>query len=240
MHLLNSTVLVLDPLERSLLQKITASPGINRKGLHKALGGHVQAEAMVAVLGKLNAQGKVRSETVSTGGRPSECWWPTSLPENTTMIIASASPSDAVLPIDVSVPTKKDEQQPAAPATDSSNPPGQVEETTTDSSLTGDLPVDAEVEPLSLGELFCLVRDMGGKIVRSKDGGFAVQGVEKPRLTPAILTALEAHHCELDLIVPSPAPPPPVESGDAVVGSSDEYCHPCFLAEIQSLSPEPE
>jgi len=188
------------------------------------------------------------------------------------MIIASASPSDGVLPVDASVQTEKDDH-PAAPATDSSTPPGQVEETTTDSSLAGDgdLPVHAEGEPLSLGELFCLVRDMGGKIVRSKDGGFAVQGVEKPRLTPAILTALEAHHWELDLIVPSPAPPPPVEiggqdmvkpispvthdnqaqeaaesprrcvkCGDAVVGSSDEYCHPCFLAEIQSLSPEPE
>ena len=174
---------VLDPLEKSLLQKITASPGINRKGLHKALGGHVQAEAMVAALGKLNAQGKVRSETVSTGGRPSECWWPTSVPEQTTMIIASASPSDGVSPIDASVPTNKDEQQPAAPATDSSNLPGQ-EETTTDSSLTGDLPVDAEGEPLSLGELLGIVRDMGGKIGRSDDGGFTIRGVGNPLLTP--------------------------------------------------------
>ena len=31
-----------------------------------------------------------------------------------------------------------------------------------------------------------------------------------------------------------------VKCGNAVVGSSDEYCHPCFLAEIRSLSPEPE
>jgi hypothetical protein len=36
-----------DPLERALLEKITATPGINRKKLHKAIGGHVQAQAMV-------------------------------------------------------------------------------------------------------------------------------------------------------------------------------------------------
>jgi Bifunctional DNA primase/polymerase, N-terminal/Primase C terminal 1 (PriCT-1)/Protein of unknown function (DUF3987) len=31
-----------------------------------------------------------------------------------------------------------------------------------------------------------------------------------------------------------------VKCGDAVVGLCDEYCHPCFVAEIQSLSPEQE
>ena len=186
------------------------------------------------------------------------------------MIIGCSSPSDGVSPVDAAC--KRTNEQPAAPATDSS--PRQVRwrrRRRIVRSFVMGLPVQAEGEPLSLGELFSLVRDMGGKIVRSKDGGFAVQGVEKPRLTPAILTALEAHHCELDLIVPSPVPPPPVEiggqdtvkpispvtddtqapeaadsprrcvkCGDAVVGSSDEYCHPCFLAEIQSLSPEPE
>jgi len=40
-----------------------------------------------------------------------------------------------------------------------------------------------ETSPLTLVDLFSLVRDMGGKIVRS-DGGFAVQNVENPRLTP--------------------------------------------------------
>ena len=31
-----------------------------------------------------------------------------------------------------------------------------------------------------------------------------------------------------------------VKCGEAVVRSSDEYCHPCFAAEIRSFSPEPE
>src|SRR5271157_3121431 len=39
---------------------------------------------------------------------------------------------------------------------------------------------------------------MGGKIVPSGDGGFTIRGVENPRLTPAILTALVAHRSELD------------------------------------------
>ncbi|MBX9790029.1 MAG: bifunctional DNA primase/polymerase [Pirellulales bacterium] len=66
----------LAPLEQAILEKVTATPGINRKGLHKALGGHVPARSMVDSLGKLVALGKARAETVSTGGRPSECWYP--------------------------------------------------------------------------------------------------------------------------------------------------------------------
>ena len=39
-----------------------------------------------------------------------------------------------------------------------------------------------------------------------RDDGFAVQGMENPLLTPAILTALVAHRSELDSIMPSTPP----------------------------------
>jgi hypothetical protein len=66
----------LPPLEKKLLQLITDSPGMNRKNMYKALGGHVNAEAMVKALGQLAKLGLARREMVSTGGRPCESWSP--------------------------------------------------------------------------------------------------------------------------------------------------------------------
>jgi hypothetical protein len=245
----------LDPLEKSLLSKITASPGINRKRLHKALGGHVQAEAMVAALGKLAAQGMVRSETVSTSGRPSECWWSVQTPTMPSCISSeiAASPSG-----DASERTKPQvpEQPQAVPAD------RQMQQ---DSSIVRTNPPDGvgatadQTSPMTLLDLFDQVREMGGKIVRSEDGGFAVQGVVTHILSPAILAALAAHRAELDSIVPSPVPPQIVEATPkqpephdnqapvasdtpyrcsrcgAALPSSDAICDPCFVAELESL-----
>jgi hypothetical protein len=234
----------LEPLEKSLLGKITASPGINRKGLHKALGGHVQAEAMVAALGKLRDRRLIRAETVSTGGRPSECWWPVQTP---TMPPCIGSAATAPAGGDANERTKP--QEPAAPG----SPDRQTEE---DSSF--------DRTPMTLVDLFAWVRESGGKIVRSEDSGFAIQGVAGS-LPPAVPAALEAHRSELDLIVPSPVPPSIgevagqdqvvsnapasddaqaaaadalprcIKCGVAVVGSSDAICDPCLLAELRSV-----
>ena len=109
-----------------------------------------------------------------------------------------------------------------------------------------------ETSPLSLADLFITVRDAGGKIVRSDDG-YAVQGMENPLLTPAILTALVAHRSELDSIMPSTPPsggvkpyPSPTPTSDAeplprcscgalVERPGDEICSSCFQAELAAL-----
>lgn len=65
-----------DPLEQLLLQKIREEAGVNRRGLHKAIGGHVPAKEMVHALARLRDRGQVRCEMIATGGRPSECWFP--------------------------------------------------------------------------------------------------------------------------------------------------------------------
>jgi hypothetical protein len=64
-----------DALEQQLLALIRQTPGVNRRGLHQALGGHVTATALVAALAKLRDRGQARCEKVATGGRPGECWF---------------------------------------------------------------------------------------------------------------------------------------------------------------------
>lgn len=69
-----------NPVEKLLLDKIRQEPGIKRSGLYKAIGGHITARELVQHLAHLRDRGQARCETSSTGGRPSECWYPTSPP----------------------------------------------------------------------------------------------------------------------------------------------------------------
>lgn len=78
-----------EPLEKQLLGLIRQSPGINRKGLHKALGGHVPAKSHVEALAKLRDRRRIRAEMMATGGRPGECWFPCDQPEDTHVSIIS-------------------------------------------------------------------------------------------------------------------------------------------------------
>ena len=68
-----------DPLQRLLLDTIKAQPGINRKGLHKATGGHLPAATLMQALVAIRDQGLVQCQTASTGGRPAERWYPCEL-----------------------------------------------------------------------------------------------------------------------------------------------------------------
>ncbi len=70
-----------DPLERMLLAKIKEEPGINRRGLHRAIGGHIPAHDMVKALASVRDRGEAHCEMVATGGRPSECWFPDAAPK---------------------------------------------------------------------------------------------------------------------------------------------------------------
>jgi hypothetical protein len=247
----------MEPLEKSLLEKITAAPGINRKKLHKALGGHVQAEAMVNALGKLNAKGKVRSEMLHTGGRPSECWWPVLKPLTALKSVGSSSAS---MTTDSATERTKPEEK-AAEA---------VAEVGADSGATADYSLVRTgaasecghggcdtASPLTLVELFSMVRDMGGKIVRSDDG-FRIDRLPEEAVTQQLRSALLLHRDELDSIVPNtrtdsaPKPKPSNSPGDktevlvaaepqpkcscgAVVGQPDEICESCFNAELAPL-----
>ncbi|MBY0456866.1 MAG: hypothetical protein K2V38_05985, partial [Gemmataceae bacterium] len=68
-----------DALEQELLKLIRQTPGINRRGLHQALGGHIGGAVLVQALAKLRDRAQARCEKVSTGGRPGECWHPCGL-----------------------------------------------------------------------------------------------------------------------------------------------------------------
>ena len=65
-----------DALEQELVKLIRQTPGINRRGLHQALGGHMTGNTLVSALAKIRDRGQVRCERVATGGRPGECWFP--------------------------------------------------------------------------------------------------------------------------------------------------------------------
>lgn len=200
-RLIFSEVEATDPLESVLLEKITASPGINRKSLHKALGGHVKAEAMVKALGSLAGQGKVRSEMVPTGGRRSECWWPVLTPSALPLTVESADEP----PPDANERTKSDESAQADQSQDSSFV--RKGDAHAGGGINGE-PSNGKAHfgdaiSLSLAELFAEVQKLDGKIVRSADGTFAVEGVEQGLLTPGMVAALVVHRDELALVVPS-------------------------------------
>ena len=65
-----------DPLEQLLLDAIKRTPGISRKGLYRAVGGHIPAEVMALALANIRDRGLVRCTMQATGGRPAECWHP--------------------------------------------------------------------------------------------------------------------------------------------------------------------
>ena len=191
----------LDPLEKLLLEQITRFPGINRKRLHKALGGHVSAEVMVKALGTLAEQGKARAEQVATGGRPSECWSP---------ILPTPAPIvSLVMPTTTNVASERTKTLTTVAA--------QPE----DSSFArnGDVPAPAQdnsfARILTLAELCEAVKDIGGRLERHGD----VVSVNAPAgsITPKIEAALAPHQEELRLLLPTPVPALPATTTATVL-----------------------
>ena len=90
-----------NPLEQLLLVKIQQQPGINRRGLHRAIGGHIPAKEIVHALAHLRDQRQVHCEVASTGGRPSERWFPATNLAKTTIVVPE--PSEATAPLTTSV-----------------------------------------------------------------------------------------------------------------------------------------
>jgi len=126
---------------------------------------------LVNALAKLRDRRLIRAEMVSTGGRPGECWWPVQTP-TTPLCVGSA----------IATPIGGDTSE----GTQAGAADRQTEQ---DGSFGSNGPAPdghlaaGEANPLALGDLFSQVQEMGGKIARSKEGGFAVQGVEARSLT---------------------------------------------------------
>jgi hypothetical protein len=165
-----------DPLEKSLLGVIRQQPGINRKGLHKALGGHVAAAQMVQALARLRDKGLVRMETVAIGGRPGECWHPR---EQSTK---------ASLP--VFLPTSKEIVSQEVPSFARKQPPGTTSTTSQDGSFgRPSAPIT------SVAELFTAIKGIKGRLCWQGDQ----IGVDAPSglVTPDLLAAVNAHEADL-------------------------------------------
>jgi DNA-binding PadR family transcriptional regulator len=60
-----------------IVEILRASPGLSRSDLHRRTGWRVEAKELLEALSRLQSAGALRRETVETGGRPSERWYPT-------------------------------------------------------------------------------------------------------------------------------------------------------------------
>jgi hypothetical protein len=189
----------LSPLEKKLLQVIAASPGINRKTMHKALGGHVNAEAMVKALGRLAKDGLARSELVSTGGRPCESWSLAQPKANAVALAAAPAAAQTDVPGQSNVGTS----DPAGPnERTKGNPNEENERLGSDSSLVR----GPQAEAMPLADLLVMVQQSGGKIVRSATGTFGIEGVDYKLLTPEVTAALVMYQADLAMLIPTAKP----------------------------------
>lgn len=194
-----------DPLEQLLLQMIRQEPGINRRGLHRKIGGHIPAREMVNALARLRDHGKAHCGMSPTGGRPSECWFPDVAPQ--PVIIGTPIPV-AECPAEVSqgVANATPTQTPAVPSEPAATP---------------------MVASLSLSELFDAVNAIDGNF--RHDGNSVIVDAPAGTITPDITAALAVHQEWLAEFYP--APMPDTDASEAVnsdrVIPEDE-----FLAEL--------
>jgi hypothetical protein len=65
-----------DALFDRLHDLIRENPGISRSALHKKAGWKVAASTLLGTLSRIQAMGLARSESIKTGGRPIEKWFP--------------------------------------------------------------------------------------------------------------------------------------------------------------------
>jgi hypothetical protein len=168
-----------DPLEQLLLIKVREQPGINRRGLHKAIGGHIPAKEMVQALARLRDRGQVRCESIATGGRPSECWFPNT-PQPNAPLVLPAAPQSVEEPT-VQPPASTPVESPAvAVATAEPAPQPALQPTTAKLTLTN---------------LITAVDRIGGKFRRQGDA-IVVEGATECT-TPEISAGLVEHQSML-------------------------------------------
>lgn len=85
-----------EPLPLRLLKAIEASPGLSKSEMHGALGRNRKAEDIATALEWLLGQGLAHPETCSTGGRPSECWFPGKADEQTNKVESASSSAESI------------------------------------------------------------------------------------------------------------------------------------------------
>jgi len=171
----NSDDATADPLEQLLLQKIKQDPGINRRGLHRAIGGHVPGKDMVKALASLRDQNQVRCEKVQTGGRPSECWH-VQEPVQTAPVAIQVPPA-----------AESNTDVPANAGTSTVQPPEQDQPETTTTTM-------------SMSELFNAVTAISGKIKRKGDR--LIIDAAPEAITRDMTLALKEHQPMLLTVLP--------------------------------------
>ena len=70
-----------DKLLAKIFGLVAATPGLNRKELHRGCGNNLQKGELVAALETLIAEGRIHRAKVPGVGRPSERFWPAGLPK---------------------------------------------------------------------------------------------------------------------------------------------------------------
>jgi hypothetical protein len=170
-----------NPLEQLLLQHIRQEPGINRRGLHRAIGGHLPAKEMVQALARLRDRGQVRHEHTATGGRPGERWFPGSTPKP-VVVATVAEPVPAEAPAAATRLEVAPQPQPA--------PPDQR-------------PAPPEQRPatMTLVEFFAAVNAIDGKF--HNDGQRVVLEAPGQTVSPTLLAAVEDHQAWLAATYPA-------------------------------------
>lgn len=179
----NTTPLIVpeEPLAVRVLGLIQGKPGSNRRVLYEGFGNRVKAHALDEALAWLAANGLAHPRSVSTGGRPAECWWPGP---------GESGPCERIIPPPDHDPDPQPEIVRSLAAPEPTEPPVMTD---------GEFLDGLGAEPLPLADLIAWVNALGGKFVH-RDG---VVGVEAPGSLPeAVLTAVAAHQAELRAVVP--------------------------------------
>jgi len=210
-----------DSLEKLLLEVIRENPGISRRGLHKAVGGHVQAVVLVQALARLRDKGLIEPIMVPTGGRPKECWYPceqTSKVQAPAEVGRSSEQTNEVQSQDESQSTC--EQTSIAPP-EEAPPSSEPKETGSSLARTSEPEITSVGEGLcslarspkqeapisapavmTLAELDKVVKSIGGRFVRQGDR--CIVDAPAGTVTPAIEAALRALQDELMALFSAP------------------------------------
>ncbi|MFO1044789.1 MAG: bifunctional DNA primase/polymerase [Planctomycetaceae bacterium] len=196
-----------DPLEQLLLQMIRQEPGINRRGIHRKIGGHIPAREMVNALARLRDRGQAHCEMIATGGRPSECWFPDVAPQPIVVTPMAVAESAAEAPLGV------------ADATPVQTP-----------AVVSEPEATLMVASLSLSELFDAVNAINGNF--RHDGNSVIVDAPVGTITSAINAALAVHQEWLAEFYPTPMP----HTDDVEAVNSDRVIsEDAFLAELTSV-----
>jgi hypothetical protein len=187
-----------DALADILLATVRREPGISRRGLHQAMGGHIPAQHMIDALARLRDRKQVRCETMPTKGRPSECWFPVVIEPATIVTTPAVEPVESS-PTLVPIPTV--EAAVAVPSVAAATPGSR----------------------LTLTELFEAVAGIGG--VLRREGAVCVVDAQAQQITPAITAAVVEHQATLIAMLPDTSPPLVTADrrAETIVISDDEF-----------------